>query len=152
MEVKGDLERPDRRLDRICGPNVGEWEGESHLGVVIVHFSTRWQWCFFLVFPSHYSDPLQPRFGTLWHLAFPKTKITFEREEVSGHWWNSGKYDRAADGDWENCVRSQGGLFRRGLRNHCPMYDVSCIFFNKSLWFSYYIAGYLLDRPRIIDI
>ena len=37
------------------------------------------------------SAPLQPRFGTLWLLAFPKTKITFEREEISDHWWDSGK-------------------------------------------------------------
>ena len=54
------------------------------------------------------SFPLQPRFGTLRLLAFPKTKITFEREEISDHQWNSGKYDRAADGDWENSVSSQG--------------------------------------------
>ena len=27
-------------------------------------------------------------------------------------------------------------LFWRGLRCHCPMYNVSCIFFNKSLYFS----------------
>ena len=37
--------------------------------------------------------PLQPRFGALRLLAFPKTKITFEREEISG------KYDGASDGD-----------------------------------------------------
>ena len=55
--------------------------------------------------------PLQPRFGTLWLLAFPKTKITFEREEISECLWNLGKYDRAADGNWENCVRSQGAYF-----------------------------------------
>ena len=42
------------------------------------------------------SAPLYPRFGTLWLLAFPKTKITVEREEISDHWWDSGKYDRAA--------------------------------------------------------
>ena len=29
------------------------------------------------------SAPLQPRFGALGLLAFPKTKITFEREEIS---------------------------------------------------------------------
>ena len=29
------------------------------------------------------SAPLQPRFGTLRILAFPKPKITFEREEIS---------------------------------------------------------------------
>ena len=55
--------------------------------------------------------PLQLRFGALWLLGFPKTKITFEKEEISNHWWDSGKYDGAADGDWENCVRSQGAFF-----------------------------------------
>ena len=29
-----------------------------------------------------YSAPLQPRFGILWLLAFPKTKVTFKREEI----------------------------------------------------------------------
>ena len=57
------------------------------------------------------SAPLRPRFGTLWLLAFPKTKITFEREENSDSWWDSGKYDGVADGNWENCVRSQGAYF-----------------------------------------
>ena len=33
-------------------------------------------------------------------LAFLQTKITFEREEISDCWWDSGKYDRAANGDW----------------------------------------------------
>ena len=56
-------------------------------------------------------DPLQPKFGVLKLLAFPKTKITNEREETSDCGWDSGKYDRAADGDWENCVRSQGAYF-----------------------------------------
>ena len=49
------------------------------------------------------SDPLQPIFSALWRLAFRKTKITFEMEKISDHWWDSGKYDRAAGGDWENC-------------------------------------------------
>ena len=31
------------------------------------------------------SAPLQPRFGTLQLLSFPKTKITFEKEEISDH-------------------------------------------------------------------
>ena len=52
------------------------------------------------------SDSLQPRFGTLRLLAFPKTKITFERKEISDCQWDSGKYNGAADGDWENCVTS----------------------------------------------
>ena len=56
------------------------------------------------------SATLQPRFGVLQLLPFPKTKITFEREEISDHRWDSGKYDGAADGNWENCVRSQGAF------------------------------------------
>ena len=43
--------------------------------------------------PPGDSDPLQPRFCALWLLAFPKTKITFEREEISDHHWDIGKYD-----------------------------------------------------------
>ena len=34
--------------------------------------------------------PLHPIFGALRLLAFPKTKITFEREEISDHWWDLG--------------------------------------------------------------
>ena len=43
--------------------------------------------------------PLQHRTGTLQLLAFPQTKITFEREEISDHRQDLGKYDGAADGD-----------------------------------------------------
>ena len=42
------------------------------------------------------SGSLQPRFGVLWLLAFPQTKIIFEREEISYSWWDLGKYNRAA--------------------------------------------------------
>ena len=84
------------------------------------------------------SAPLQPRFGSLWLLAFPKTKITFEREEISDHWWDSGNYDRATDGNWENCVRSQGAYFEGdwGVIVPCTMFLVSCVFFNKCLYVS----------------
>ena len=97
------------------------------------------------------SGSLQPRFGTLRLLAFPQTKLTFEREEISDHQWDSGKYDGAADGNWENCVRSQDAYFEGdwGVTVLCTMFLVSCIFFNRCLYFSYYMAGYLLDRPCI---
>ena len=74
------------------------------------------------------STPLQPRFGSLWLLAFPKTKITLEREEISDHQWDSGKYDGVADGNWENCVRSQGAYFEgdRDVIVLCTMFLVSC--------------------------
>ena len=72
---------------------------------------------------------LQPRFGILWLLAFPKTKTTFDQEEISGHQW---KYDGAADGYWENCVRSQGAYFEVDWRiTPC---SVSCIL-NKCHYF-----------------
>ena len=57
------------------------------------------------------SIPIQLRFGVPQLLAFPKTKITFEREEISDRDKILEKYDGAADGDWENCVRSQGAYF-----------------------------------------
>ena len=84
---------------------------------------------FFCETSNHPGDsaPLQPRFGILRPLAFPKTKITFEREEISDHWWDSGKYDRAVDGDWKNCVRSQGAYFEGdwGIIVLCTMFLVS---------------------------
>ena len=87
------------------------------------------------------------------HLTFPKTKITFEREEISDCWWDSGKDDRAVDGDWENCVRSQAAYFEGdwGIIVLCTMFLVSCIFFSKCLYFSYKMAIYFPDRPRISD-
>ena len=49
-----------------------------------------------------YSGPLQPRFGSLQLLAFPKTKLTFEREEISDCRRDSGKYNGIDDG---NCSK-----------------------------------------------
>ena len=88
--------------------------------------------------------PLQPRFGALWHLAFPKSKITFEREEISDCWWDSG------DGDWENCVRSQSAYFEGdwGVIVLCTMFLISSST-NVSI-FSYYMAEYFLNRPCCI--
>ena len=93
------------------------------------------------------SAPLQPRFGTLKLLAFPQTKITFETEEISDRQWDSVNYNRAADGNWENCVRSLGAYFEGdwGIIVLCTMFLVSSSI-NISI-FSYYMAGYLMDRP-----
>ena len=89
------------------------------------------------------SAPLQPRFDALWLLTFPKTKITFEREDISDGWWDSGKYNGAADGGWENCVRSQCAYFEGdwSITVLCTMFLVSCVLFNKCLYFSYYMTG-----------
>ena len=92
------------------------------------------------------SVSLQPRLDTMWLLAFPQSKITFEREEISDHRWELGKYNGAADGNWENCVRSQGAYFEGdwGVIVLCAMFLVSCVFFTKCLYFSYYMSGYFL--------
>ena len=86
------------------------------------------------------SIPLQSRYVTLQFLAFPKTKIAFEREEISVHWWDSGKYDGAAEGNWENCVRSQGAYFEGdwGVIVLCTMFLVSSsisVFYFHITWF-----------------
>ena len=80
------------------------------------------------------SAPKEPRFGALGLLTFPQTKITFERGEISDHWWDSGKYDGADDGDWENCVRSQGLAYLEGnwgIIVICTVFLVSLINFSS---------------------
>ena len=88
---------------------------------------------------NHAGDSALPqsRFGALQLLTLPKTKITFEREEISDHQWDSGKNDRAADGNWENCVSSQGAYFEGdwGIIVLCTLFLVSHIFFNKCHYF-----------------
>ena len=76
------------------------------------------------------SAPLQPRFGALWLLAFPKTEITFEREKTSDLRWDSGKHDGAPDSDWQNCVRLQGAYYEGGwgFIALCT-YNISCVLY-----------------------
>ena len=80
------------------------------------------------------SAPLQPWSGALGLLAFPKSKSLL-KGKISDHRWNSGKYDGAADGDGENCMRSQGAYFEGdwGVIVLCTVFLVSCIFFNTCL-------------------
>ena len=88
---------------------TADWQ--LHHDSVPAHASRLMQ--FFGETSNHTGDsaPLQSRFGALWLLDFPKTKITFEREEFSDYRWESGEYNRAADGVWKNCVRFQGAHF-----------------------------------------
>ena len=75
-------------------------------------------------------------------LAFPPTKLTYERKD---HPWDSGKCNRVADGDsnkkfftvfW-TVEEMLGELCElRTLKgSHCLMYNVSCTFFHKCLFF-----------------
>ena len=120
----------------LCGNYLDDSGGRSHGQLVIGsfikttcpimhHISCRGFWQNI----SHPGDsaPLQPRFGALGLLAFLKTKSTFEREEISYCWWDSGKYNRAVDGNWEHCVRSQGAYFEGdwGIIVLCAMFLVS---------------------------
>ena len=84
---------------------------------------------------------LSPHTAQIWcpvTSGFPKTKLPFEREDISDCGWDSGEYDGEADGGWENCVRSQGAYFEGdwGVIFLCTVFLVSCIFFSKCLCFS----------------
>ena len=100
---------------------------------------------------------LQLTFGALWLLAFPKIKITFEREEISDHQWDSGKYNRAAESDWENCVRSQGAYFEGdwSIIVLCTMFLV-CSSVNASVfhitWLDTFWTDLLICRIVCINI
>ena len=93
--------------------------------------------------------PLQPRLGALQLLAFPNLKSPLK-----------GKRFQIIDDIQENTMGQLMATGRTvwgpkvptlmGPRHHCLIYNVSYIFFNKCLYFSYYMAGYLLDRPCIL--
>ena len=96
---------------------------------------------------NHPGDSAPPRFGALWlPWLFPKLNHLWKGRDFRplvrfrkiqwGSWWR-----------WGELCEVPRCLLWRGLRCHCPMYNVSvsCIFFNKCLYFSYYMAGYLLN-------
>ena len=130
---------------------IGNWYQQLHHSTP-THASRLMQ--FFCETSNHAGDSalLQPIFVTCNFWLFPKLKSCFKREEISDHWWDSGKYGGAADGNWENCVRSQNAYFEGNwsIIVLCTVFLVSCIFFNKYLYFPYYKGGYLLHRPRML--
>ena len=80
---------------------------------------------------------------------FLKLKSLFKREEISDQLMRFRKIWR---GSWwwlEELCEVPTFIFGSVLRHHFPMYNVSCIFFNKCLYFSHYMSWYLLDRPCI---
>ena len=84
---------------------------------------------------------LLPRFGTLWLLAFPKTKITFEMGEISDHQWDSGKYKGAAMATgrtvWGPKMPTLKGTDASLPCVQCFLYLVS---FLINVYFTYYMA------------
>ena len=83
----------------------GDSEGCSYGQLVIdSFFTTMCQLMYQVSYRVFWQNIKSPRwlspttaqiFGALWFLAFPKTKITFEREEISHCQWDSRKYYRA---------------------------------------------------------
>ena len=105
---------------------TGDWQlyhdnMPTHASRLMQSFFVRYQ--ITQVTQPPYSPDLVP--WNFW--LYPKTKITIEREEISDHWWDSGKYNGAADGDLENCVRSQSAYFEGdwGVIVLCTMFLVS---------------------------
>ena len=125
---------------------TGDWQ--LHHNNMLAHVSRLVQ-SFFEKRQNHPGDSalLQRWFGALQLLACPKTKITFEREEILDHWWDSGKYKMGSWWQLGELCKVPRCLLWRGLRYHCPVYNVSCIF-SKFLYFACYLAGYFLDRPH----
>ena len=67
--------------------------------------------------------------------GFSQNYNHFWKEEISDHQWDSGKYDRAAVGNWKNCVMSQGAYFEGdwGVTVLCTMFLV-CYSINISIF------------------
>ena len=80
---------------------------------------------------------LFPKLKSLWKGRDLRPLLRF-RKIWWGSWWQLGELCEVP-----RC------LLWRGLRCHCPVYNISYIFFDKCLCFSYDMAGYLLDRPCI---
>ena len=87
---------------------------------------------------NHPSDwtSLLPRFGARQLLAFTKIKITFEREEISDHRWDQENMTgqlmavgRTVWGSWVPILKGTEASF-----SYVQLL-VSCIFFNKCLYF-----------------
>ena len=102
--------------------------------------------CSFLV-EHHITEVTQPPYSPvlspcdLW--LFPKRKSPLKGKQFQTISENQKKYIRAADGDCENGVRSQGAYFEGDWHVIvlCTMFLASCIFFNKYFQFSYYMGG-----------
>ena len=124
------LQKPFRWCRRPQLWATGDWQ--LHHDNVSTHASRVMQsFLWWLVMTSNHpgdSAPIQPKFGALWLLAFPKTKVTLKgkrfrtidelQENMTGSWWQLGELCEVP-----RC------LLWRGLRHHCPMYNVSCILY-----------------------
>ena len=99
------------------------------------------------------SDPLEPRIDALWLLAFPKTKITFEREEIqtiSEIQENmTGQLMAIGRTLWDSSMPTLKGIEASLSYVQCFLYLESS---SINVSFSYYMSGYFLDRPQYVHI
>ena len=84
------------------------------------------------------SDPYSPDLVLCNFWLFPKLKSPLKGKRFQAVNEIQENNDRAADGDWENSVRSQVAYLEGdwGIIVLCTMFLISCIFFNKCLYFS----------------
>ena len=93
------------------------------------------------------SASLQPRFGAWWLLAIPKLKSPLKGKRFQ----TISEIQENMMGQLIAIGRAAWGVyFERdwGVIVLCAMFLVSCVSFSKCLYFSYLMAGYLLDRPQ----
>ena len=100
------------------------------------------------------SAPYSPDVVPCEFWLFPKLKSPLKGKKISDYWRYSGKYSRAADGDWENCVRSQGAYFEEewGVTILCTVFLVSSSI-NVSIFHSVWLDTQWTDLvilPQII--
>ena len=94
------------------------------------------------------SAPLQPRFGALWVLAVPKTKITFEGKRFQ----TTRELQENTTGQLIMTGRTVWGPKVPTLEEtEASLSYVQCFLYllQMSLFFPFYVAGYFLDRPHI---
>ena len=109
----------------------------------------------------------QPKFGVLWLPVFPKLKSPLEKERfqiinetqksTAGQQCFRVLKESAVSQEkryWENCVRSQVAYFEGdwSIIVLCTMFLVSCIFFNKCLYYSYYMVQYFLHQELLVSL
>ena len=85
------------------------------------------------------TSSLSQNLNHLWKGRDFRLLMRFRKIQQGGWWWLG-----------ELCEVPRCLLWRElRPRDLCTMFIVSCIFFNKCLYFSYYVAGYLLGRPHM---
>ena len=127
---------------------TGDWQ--FHHDNVPAHASRLMQ--FFCETSNHPGDSA-PTTAEIWHPAtsgFSKTKIAFERDEISEGPWDQENTMKQLMATGKT-VRSQGAYFEgnRDVIVPCTIFLVSCIFFNKYKCLFFIWHGWILSGQTI---